>query len=79
MELPLQTLTLSLVSAHPGLRSCLILPVIVVSLNLAHCFPGLQNLGLTLSAGDPFPPELILNKSFAHHTTLPFVIQGSQA
>lgn len=63
----------------PGLRSCLILPVLVVSLNLVHCFPGLQNLGLTLSAGDPFPPELILNKSSAHHTTLPFVIQGSQA
>lgn len=45
MELPLQTLTLSLVSDHPGLRSCLIFPVLVVSLNLAHCFPGLQNLG----------------------------------
>lgn len=48
-------------------------------LRKTHCFPGLQNLGQTLAARDPFPLELILNKSSAHHTILPFVIQGSQA
>lgn len=80
MELPFTDSDPVSAFCSSGFRSCLVLPVLAVSLNLAHCFLDYRIWAHNTFCWRPFPSGTHSEQKLCtSYTTLPFVIHGPQA